>query len=346
MRNFIYLLIITFITVTGSDAFGQLNPHPCSQVGVDCSASIANGAIFSFQKTNFEYAPAGTSMPIWIAAGDTQSLVIDTTHSGPVSLLLIDGPGTLSGTLTANFTKYHYFTDWKFSQPGVYRIEVNLVGYTKDTVSIRVADEIDLCSEGPGGDCFNGLGKEIFTFRSGGIIPVDAIFPITVGLVDKATGLIDSSFYGTMELAQYSGPGNMYGTLNMHGKKWVTFTDVKFDEAGTYDVIAKAVGVSYKPDTFKVVVTEANSVGEVTLNQLSVFPNPFDQQISFDLTPIKEPGYLKVFDGAGRLLQYVDLKGKENNFILSTSTYHSGVYFYEVADHGTKKIDRGILIKK
>lgn len=349
MRNFIYILIIALTTVTGSNAFGQFNPHPCSQVGVDCSASIADGAIFSFQKTNFEYAPPGTSMPIWIAAADKNTRVIDTTHSGPVSLLLIDGPGTLTaGTLTANFTKYHYFTDWKFSDPGVYRFEVNLVGFDKDTVSITVADEVDLCSESPGGDCVNGSGKQIFTFRNGGIIPVDAIFPITVGVYDKATGMIDSSFFGTMELTQFSGPGSMYGTLNMHGKKWVTFTDVKFNTAGTYSVGAKAnvVGVTYVPDTFEVIVTEANAVPEVTLNKLSVYPNPFDKDLTFDLTPMDSPELLRIIDAAGKIVQEFRFIGNEKQFVLNASNYKSGLYFYEISDSGTKQMDRGILLKK
>lgn len=349
MRNFIYILIIALTTVTGSNAFGQSNPHPCSQVGVDCSASNANGAVFSFQKQGFEYAPPGTSMPIWVAAGDKNTNVLDTTHSGPLSLILIDGPGSLTaGTLTANFTKYHYFTDWKFSDPGVYRFEVNLVGYAKDTVSITVADEVDLCTESPGGDCVNGSGGHIFTFRNGGIIPVDAIFPITVGVYEKSTGLLDSSFFGTIELTQFSGPGSMYGTLNMHGKKWVTFTDVKFNTAGTYSVGAKAnvVGVSYVPDTFEVIVTEANAIAEISLNNLSVYPNPFDTELTFDLSPIESPELLKIIDAAGRLVDQIQFSGTEKQFVLNASNYKSGIYFYEISDNGTKQIDRGILLKK
>lgn len=347
MKNFCHIkLIIALFIFTAVNSFGQSNPHPCSQKGVDCSASTTTGAVFSFQKDNFIYASPNVAMPFWIAAGERSSGIVDTTHSGPVACLMISGPGSMTGTMTANFTKYHYFTDWKFSKSGTYEIEVSLVGYTKDTVYLTVGEEVDLCSEGPNADCTNGAGDAIFTFRSTGIIPVDAIFPITVGVVDVNTGLIDSSFYGTMLLEQVSGPGNMYGTLNLQGGKWLTFTDVKFDAAGTYSVKASAMGLGLTPDIFEVEVTTANTVEEIIDFGTSIYPNPTTGAIYLSTTKDFYPNKVNIYDYSGKLIFTKTLQSVTTGSQIMLPELSSGAYIYELHFPGTFQIDRGILIKK
>lgn len=347
VKNYFYIkLILTLFIFTVSNAFGQSNPHPCSQMGVDCSASSKTGAVFSFQKDNFIYASPNIAMPFWIAAGDKSTGAIDTSHSGPVACLKISGPGSLTGTFTANFTKYHYFTDWKFSKAGTYGIEVNLVGFPKDTVYVTVGEEVDLCGEGPSADCINGAGDAIFTFRSAGIIPVDAIFPITVGVVDQNTGLIDSSFYGTMLLEQVSGPGNMYGTLNLQGSKWVTFTNVKFDAAGTYTVKASAQGLGLTPDIFEVEVSSANSIKEIVDFGILLYPNPTSGVFSLKSNPDYAPSSIRIFDNSGKLIFSKNLESVTTESQIMLPELSSGAYFYELQFPGTFQLDRGILIKK
>lgn len=104
-----------------------------------------------------------------------------------------------------------------------------------DTLYFNVPEEIDFCKESPGGDCGQQKGNKIFTkLRSSNVIPVDAVFPVTVGMLDSVSLLLDSTFKGTIYVQKINGPGVMYGSLSMTGDKWFNFTNIRFSQAGTY----------------------------------------------------------------------------------------------------------------
>ena len=63
----------------------------------------------------------------------------------------------------------------------------------------------------------------------------------------------------------------MYGTLNTHGGRWLTFTDVRFDEEGTY-LVEISISLGYTPDTVSVDVytpTEGVNAPAIVLYQFS-----------------------------------------------------------------------------
>ena len=131
-----------------------------------------------------------------------------------------------------------------------------------------------MCSIVPAG-CSTASGDAVYPLSgNGGIIPVDAIFPITVGVYNRATGTLDTNFHNYGYVDQLTGPGNMYGTLSMYGKKWLTFTDIRFDAVGVYTVKLSTAG-NVIPDTVTIQVVAPTKTAEINSNKVNVYPNPF-----------------------------------------------------------------------
>ena len=67
------------------------------------------------------------------------------------------------------------------------------------------------------------------------MVPVDEVLPeILVGVIDSVSGLLDSSFSGTIYIEKASGPGELYGVLSMAGERWFNFNNLKLSEPGMY----------------------------------------------------------------------------------------------------------------
>lgn len=345
MRREIYKILLAAFTMLlfGFNANAQLNPHPCTLNGVACDDEASrDGMIYSFTEDTLFYPAVGTSMPFWIAVGDPVTRTIDTTVVSPVAATLLSGPGSVQGGLAVNLAKYVYFNDWIFNESGVYKFEINVPGLVTDTILIKVVEPVDLCAEAPNG-CGNGGGDIVFPLAgNGGIIPVDAIFPITMGILDESTGILDTSFNNYGYLNQLSGPGNMYGTFSMYGAKWLTFTDVRFDAVGEYEVELTTNGI-HRPDTINVTVIQDNSVRGIDVELLSVYPNPFNDKITIDLKAGDKIEFAYIFNSQGQLLNSFN---QPQSTTFDVADLPSGVYFLEIQLSGTLSTQKGILVKK
>ena len=87
-------------------------------------------------------------------------------------------------------------------------------------------------------------------------------------------------------------------------------------------------------------------INELSFNsKISTFPNPCSNQITFMLTSNNtQAKNIIVYDIAGRQLDKVEMKN--NNTVLNTSTYASGMYVYTIADNNGNIIDHGKFMVK
>ena len=336
--------VVLVLLCSVQSSLGQYSTNPCSIDGVYCNDTAdRNGVIYSFHGDTVCYPAPGTSMPFWLAVGDASTRTIDTTFVSPVAATVLSGPGYLQGPLAQNISKYSHFNDWKFTASGVYEIEFSIAGLYKDTVFFKVAEEVDFCSQVPDG-CGDGGGDLVYpSTGNGGIIPVDAIFPITVGVINSLTGQLDSSFFGYIFLDQLSGPGNMYGTLNMYGARWLTFTDVRFDAEGTY-LVEISTSLGYTPDTITVdVVTPSNSIRDVNYSTLDIYPNPFSDNVTIKFDDGQRIGEVNIINSQGKI---VERYSSISSSTLNLSHLPKGVYFIEAISLIGLKSEVSILVKK
>lgn len=319
----------------------QNDPDPCLSSDYDCAqGTVNNGLIFSFD-TVYHYPAPGTSMPFWVAYGDTSNNTIDTTFAGSITAKLLSGPGSLTGTLTSWFEKYHYFNDFIFSAQGNYTIEFSIPGLATDTVVFSVIEKMKLCDSWSSG-CYDGGATHVLPLSSnGGVIPVDAIFPITIAVYNPVTGYIDTSFVNFGHINQLSGPGSIIGTLSMYGEDWLTFPDIKFDTEGTYILELRADG-GYIPDTVTVTVTPPSNMNILRVDD-EVYPNPVANILNLGDEIMREYTSLSVFDISGKLVFMVP---HITNQRIDVADFDSGSYVVVFSNNETQRRARSIFIKK
>jgi hypothetical protein len=87
-------------------------------------------------------------------------------------------------------------------------------------------------------------------------------------------------------------------------------------------------------------------INEVSFNShISTFPNPCTSQINFILTDNNtQAKNVTVYDVTGRELAKIEMKN--NNTILNTTTYSSGMYLYNITDNNGNVIDHGKFMVK
>ena len=234
LNKFSFLLLPIYLLFCTNIVFAQSNPLPCTIANVNCTNGGGNGIITSFGTHNIIYTSPGRSMPFWVAFGDTATNNIDTSYNSTFLISQKSGPGQMTGLPTVKSSKYTYFN----TQFGDYEIIINRNNFELlDTFNFKVVPEIEFCSSAPGGSCGDNVGNEIFAKPSSSkVIPVDAVFPVTVGVIDSLTKFINPYFVGTIYVEKVSGPGMLYGTLSMSGKGWFTFNNLRFDKEGIYKI--------------------------------------------------------------------------------------------------------------
>ncbi len=334
MKKFSVLLIFAFGTFLTSIA--QSNPNPCSAPNYDCQVGGANGIVFSVDSDTLYYAAPGTSMPFWAAAGDTVTGVIDSTVLATFNILKLSGPGDMEGLPgTGELNYYGYYNELNFTLPGIYQIEVIAGGGSgfSRKLMISVLPEIDFCVESPAGICGVSPGNEIFAKpQLSTVIPVDAVFPVTAGLIDSTTGVLDSTFSGTIYVGQLSGPGILYGTLSMSGDKWFHFNDIRFTEEGIYEIIFyEEDSLKYKNAELEVEVVDVTGNGEINESTFIVFPNPIKNHAIIELGNDVGNIDLKVHDLTGTLISQKNLSSSSSVFYLELSGLPNGVYFLSLS---------------
>lgn len=344
MKRNLLLIIVLLSFLPG---FSQYEKDVCTDLGVSgCSNSGAGGYV-PFSSLDYNggfYTTPNNSMPFWVAAKSIDTDLIDTTFSTSVLFELIDGPGAVSGTFSFGpFLGYQYIDDWEFSEPGSYSIKMIMLGTILDTLNITVVSAVDICDPSFTKGCSDDVGDSIVFFRSS-IVSVDAVFPITAGLVNKGTGFVDTTWAGTVNISKLSGPGNLWGTNHIEGSEWVMFVDLRVDLIGVYDVELEFNGNTgtYK-DTVSFEAINPISVGEINTKSLMIYPNPVNDFIKFQ-NP-SDGAKLTLYGLDGKVvLQQVELSNGELNIDLSVIP--NGVYLLQlVAKEGTVYETRVVKIK-
>ena len=272
-------------------------------------------------------------MPFWFALGDSVTEIIDTTGSYNFSLSKISGPGDIKGIPGTLNGYYSYLTDISFSAIGTYEVAVNVGGFPGSFVGrmvFVVPPEIDFCTEAPGGDCGEVTGNQVFPKQiSGGVVPVDEVLPeILVGVIDSVSGLLDSSFSGTIYIEKASGPGELYGVLSMAGERWFNFNNLKLSEPGMYVLrFFTEDSALYKEAFVEVEVIQAtNSSVVLVRDDLSVYPNPFQDKItltsSYDLKGVT----IELLNYSGQKVFFRHVSKSTQRLVLNTDDLTSGLY--------------------
>lgn len=338
------LLLFVGVSLTAQVADFH-NPHPCTVKGVNCNGSGPREIIYSFNSDTLNYSYPGTSMPFWVAVGDKSTRTIDTSYVNTINASLINGPGSMSGTLSGLMTKYFYYNGWTFDVNGLYEVKISIPGIGDDTIIVNVPDPGDYCAEFAGG-CGDASGDKVVSLLgNGGIIPVDAIFPIKIGVMNIAEGTLDTNFFGSGFINQLTGPGAMYGTFSSYGGPIYNFNDVRFDAIGIYDV-ELTTSTTAKPDTITVEVIDGDAVNvERVVEQKGfvAYPNPFSDLVTVQTTGGDIISELRVYNFQG---QVVKLLTQVNSNIVRLSDFASGTYFVELLIADTKQTQKGVLIKK
>ena len=338
---FIYSLFLLF---SCDVVFAQAIPNPCGFSKINCGEASINVLYTSFFSDTIVYAPPGRSMPFWFAFGDSVTEIIDTTGAYNFSLSKVSGPGDIKGVPGTAMGYYSYLSDISFSEVGTYEVQVNVSGFPGSFVGkfvFIVPPEIDFCSEAPAGKCgvITGFGgtsssNQIFLKKSSSdVVPVDEVMPgILVGVIDSVSGLLDSTFSGTIYIEKTSGPGELYGILSMTGERWFNFNNLRISEPGYYTLRFFSEDKSFYNEAFVEIEVGETPNGFITLprNNLVVYPNPFDNKIvcisSSDLKGVK----IEIFTCSGQKVVERKVSSSLNQVILDTEVLKHGVYVLSI----------------
>ena len=333
------LILLTILFLTGENSLAQATPNPCDFPNTTCATSDRNTIINSFGTDEVVYSSVGTSMPFWFAIGDSSSGVIDTTLATNLFVLTkLSGPGAMLGVSGTLPGYYSYLSDISFTQSGTYEIKVSTSGTDvslENFLTVVVPPQVDFCPEATGGGCDNIKGNKIFAQRrSIGVIPVDAVVPIRVGVIDSLSGLLDSTYSGTIYVNKLSGPGMLYGTLSMSGTKWFDFTNLRFSEEGLYTIRFYEGNPSlYREDTVNVMVFGTpTGLKSVLAGGFKVYPNPVNNLFTISSKRNLKGFVIEVFTSSGQKILSQDIT--ENGFKVSvnTSFLPTGVYMVNIKD--------------
>ena len=183
---------------------------------------------------------------------------LDTSYLGTITLSQVSGPGTLMGTLSGPLKGFTYFDTLWVDQPGNYQISIS-DGALAPYILNFFADTIGSGGGGPGGPgggdpcdtafgpgCQSGGGNLIGTSDLDSVI-VNNPFDLYGVVFASGTGLIDTTYTGTMTITLLQGPGMLNGPLSEPLKGWAFFGGLSVSHPGHY-VLEISDGV-LTPDT-------------------------------------------------------------------------------------------------
>lgn len=325
MKLLTYCLSTFFALNLGAQSVADI----CNLREVTCTANQGSGGYeiaSSFEYNKGLYTAPNKSMPVWFAARYINEQTIDTAFSFNFSFDIIQGPGFLLRQSSYPSVKGPLIiNNWTFSEAGLYHLEVTMSGAQVDTISITVAEEFDLCSLVPARECGDIAGNKVFSSR-GAIVAVDAVNPITAGLIDSLSGKLDTAWVGTSAITQIGGPGNMNGTTTQTSNNGtVQYVDISFDQTGIYDLSLELTGNRGRfADTLQFEVVQEVSVLGVKATKIQSYPNPVENTLVVDAGNEVFTN-MRVFDEFGRLVKQVSqLSGNATVDVadLSTGLYH------------------------
>ena len=337
MKNSILKSCLIFgLVIFQSKVVAQATPNPCLFPGVTCATSDRNVVLNSFDSREITYAFPERSMPFWLAIGDSVSGIIDTTEQSVFYLNKLSGPGQLLGGGSV-YGYYSYFTDISFTDPGTYVLVVTVGGPSnalKDTLTFIVPPELDFCTASPAGACGDIDGNKIIAIPAlSDVIPVDAVLPVNVGVIDSLSGLLDSTYSGTIYVEKLTGPGLLYGTLSMSGNRWFYFDNLQFSAEGTYTIRFFDLDAnSYKEAILEVQVTAGTGLTPINYDGLMVYPNPFDHQVIVSSEHDLSGSIVKIFDISGVQVLSYQVGQTGNQVTINTSNLAQGVFFVQLCN--------------
>jgi len=349
LKNTIRLVLMLCFTLTGEISLAQATPNACDFPNVTCGIATRNGIINSFGTDTIQYATVGRSMPFWFAIGDVNTGHIDTSANCIFNIVKLGGVGNIEGNTFTKENKYAYYDSISFSEVGLYKIMIS-EGHSQflDTLYFNVILEINFCSESPGGDCGTIKGNKIFAkARGSNVIPVDAVFPITVGVIDSISQLLDSTYIGTIYVEKVSGPGTVYGSLSMTGNKWFNFNNIKFSQEGAYTIkFYEEDSLKYKSAYVDAVVIGVTGLSQIESLQLHIYPNPFSDQFYVNFPQKEEQVTVSIFDNMGKKVSGQVFNNPGKDIIISSKDVNSGVYLLSIRSSSGSFASNSIIIKK
>lgn len=326
-------VLVAILLFVHFDVFSQAIPNPCRFDKINCGLAEKNMLFTSFNGDTIVYAPPGRSMPFWFALGDAKNGIIDTSGAYNFSLSKVSGPGDIKGIPGTLNGYYSYLEDISFSKIGTYVVHVNVSGFPGSFVGkfvFIVPPEINFCTEAPAGGCANGGGNQIFAKpQETNVIPVDAVIPIKVGVVDSLTGLLDSSYSGTIYVDKFSGPGELYGILSMTGIKWFDFNHLKFSEEGIYTIRFHEENPNrYKEEFIEVeVVSTSTGLKVISWNNLKIYPNPIENELIISSDRNLKGNVVTIINSMGQQLFKKEIYSSKKGVSINTSYLKKGIYF-------------------
>lgn len=333
MSHVYKILAFLLLVFSGGSLMAQANPDPCNFPSVTCQNGGGNGIVLSSGSDTILYPAPGTSAPFWVGLGDAATNDIDTSAESSFFMTKQSGPGEILGSLGGSTGSYVYYNDLVFTKSGDYVVQISAsaTGWTREVV-FRVLEEIDFCVEAPAGECSSVSGNQLFVVAETNIIPVDAVLPIRVGAIDSLTGLLDSTFSGTIFAELSSGPGIMYGSLSMTGQKWFVFNDIRFSEEGDYIVnFYEEGGTKFGDASLEVEVIAAESITEsVAIDDFNVYPNPIGEEFTISSAQNLKGAMVEIIDLSGKIVSIMEIIENKSKVPINSSALKSGVYFVKV----------------
>jgi len=352
MNSSFHFRFLFLFSIVQTYLFSQVDNEIITFKGVKFTTKKGNGIINSFGSCSFVYPSAGSSIPFWIAFGDTSTNEVDTTFGNNNFLIIskVKGPGEIIGIPEKPSAKFCYFNNLQFTKPGYYIIHLRISGTYKyeKTIQITVIKDSDLFAKSPSGKSGNGKGNKVFAkAHCTTIIPVDAVFPIIVAIIDSVTGNIDSTYSGTIYVSKDYGPGEVYGTLSMSGGKWFNFNDVHFSADGYYSIkLFDSDTAKYKSATMQVLVTSPNHSIEVDINAIIAYPNPFIDIINVSLSESHEQLTYHILDGSARVVFRNENMNIEGTLRIDAQNIQSGFYILSIKSSDGHTLRNIPIIKK
>lgn len=84
------------------------------------------------------------------------------------------------------------------------------------------------------------------------------------------------------------------------------------------------------------------AIEEISHNSKSVFPNPFSNQLTLNVTT--ETKHIVIYDVNGKVV-FANQNLNATSLIINTTNFNEGVYFYILSDHNGVTLESGKLVK-
>lgn len=215
----------------------------------------------------------------------------------------------------------------------------------KDTAITFTASSVSI----PSGTSLHWMVNGVYvssgvTFTSSTLQPNDKVACYT-SVTNTVCGTPDSIVSNEITITYLTGPtppiisliGNMV-VANMNPVQWYLngviipgATSQSYHPLTDGDYTAVTASLPCPSNPSNVLKVSLLSVGEYDLNQLKLFPNPANKDITLDWGAIQATATIDIFDAMARLVSHTEV-GKETKKTINTSQLLPGMYFLRITD--------------